>query len=94
VARVTFTCLAFNVAQIAKTANGRRLAHLGIRRLRRELNRQIGPAPVIVFARDCYGIFDIEEIVTALGVPPTFSLRRSHNGGKDSPRDPPEDQTR
>lgn len=75
-ARVTFTCVAFNTAQIAKTAAGRRLSHLGIRRLRRELTRQIGPAPVIVFARGCYGIFDIEEIVTALGAPPTFSLQR------------------
>jgi hypothetical protein len=93
-ARVTFTCIAFNTAQIAKTATGRRLAHLGIRRLRRELTRQIGVAPVLIFARDCYGIFDIEEIVTALGAPPTFSLRRSRHKGADSPRDPPEDQTR
>lgn len=88
-ARVTFTCVAFDVAQIAKTAEGRRLAHLGIRRLRRALTRQIGPAPVIVFARDCYGIFDIEEIVTALGAPPAFSLRRKPAAESAAYRAPP-----
>jgi len=88
-ARVTFTCIAFNTAQIAKTTAGRRLTQLGIRRLRRELTRQIGPAPVMVFARDCYGIFDIEEIVTALGAPPRVSLRRTHHNGSASHRAPP-----
>jgi hypothetical protein len=73
---VSFTCVAFNTAQIAKTVKGRHLTHLGIRRLRRELTHQMGPAPVIVFTRDSYGIFSIEEIVTALGAPPAFSLRR------------------
>jgi hypothetical protein len=87
--RVTFTCIAFNVAQIAKTTQGRRLAHLGIRRLRRELTRQVGAAPVIVFARDCYGVFDIEEIVTALGAPPAFSLRRGHAALSNPHRAPP-----
>jgi imidazolonepropionase-like amidohydrolase len=92
-ARVTFTCIAFNVAQIAKTAGGRRLTHLGIRRLRRELTRQIGPAPVIVFAQECYGIFNIEEIVTALGAPPAISLRRSYRNELASHRAPPESST-
>jgi len=92
-ARVTFTCIAFNTAQIAKTTAGRRLTQLGIRRLRRELTRQIGPAPVIVFARDCYGIFDIEEIVTALGAPPGVSLRRPHHNESASHRAPPERST-
>ena len=91
--RVTFTCIDFNTAQLAKTAQGRRWVHLGIRRLRRELTRQIGPAPVIVFAQDCYGIFDIEELVTALGVPPTFSLRRKSSAGSVSHRAPPEAKT-
>lgn len=75
--RVTFTCIAFNVAQIAKTASGRRLTQMGIRRLRRKLIQEVGPAPVIVFAGDAYGVFDIEEIMTALGRPPAFSLRRT-----------------
>jgi hypothetical protein len=75
-ARVTFTLLAYNVAQIAKTKDGRRLTHQGIRRLRRHLRREIGLAPVIVFANGAYGIFDVEEVVTALGRPPLFSVRR------------------
>ncbi len=91
--RVTFTCIAFNTAQLAKTAQGQRGVHLGIRRLRRQLTHQIGPAPVIVFARDAYAIFDIEEIVTALGAPPAFSLRRLSSGPPGSHRAPPELKT-
>jgi hypothetical protein len=75
-ARVTFTLIAFNVAQIAKTAHGRQLTHHGIRRLRRELAAHYGPAPVVVFAADAFGIFHIEEIMTLIGLPPQFSLRR------------------
>ena len=88
-ARVTFTCIAFDVAQVAKTAQGRRLTHMGIRRLRRELNRQVGIAPVIVFAKDAYGIFNIEEIVTALGSPPAFSLQRPRADKIIAHHDPP-----
>lgn len=75
-ARVTFTLIAANVAEIAKTAQGRHLTGQGIRRLRRELNREVGLAPVIVFAAGAYGIFDIEEVMAALGKPPIHSLRR------------------
>jgi len=75
-ARVTFTLIAFNVAQIAKTAHGRQLTHHGIRRLRRELADQYGPAPVVVFAKDTFGVFHIEEIMTLIGLAPKFSLRR------------------
>lgn len=75
-ARVTFTLIAYNVAEIAKTSGGRQLIQRGIRRLRRDLTREVGPAPVIVFANNAYGIFDIEEIMTALGNPPRTSLRR------------------
>jgi len=48
-ARVAFTLIAFNVAQIARTAQGRRLTDRGIRRLRRELMPEYGPAPVIAW---------------------------------------------
>jgi len=65
------------VAEIAKTTQGRQLTSRGIRRLRRELNQEVGSAPVIVFAADAYGIFDIEEVMTALGKPPIHSLRRN-----------------
>jgi hypothetical protein len=74
-ARVAFTLIAFNVAQIAKSSRGRQLIGYGIRRLHQELGAQYGPAPVIVFAGDAYGIFHIEEIMAALGYPPTWRLQ-------------------
>lgn len=74
-ARVAFTLTAFNIAQIAKTAQGRRLTDRGIRRLRRELGAQYGPAPVIVFTEDAFGVFHIEEVMEALGFAPAYSLR-------------------
>jgi hypothetical protein len=74
-ARVTFTLLAFNVSQLAKTQRGEQLAQTGIRRLRRHLRREVGLAPVIVFAAGAYGIFDIEEVMVALGKPPLHALR-------------------
>lgn len=74
-ARVAFTLVAFNIAQIAKTAQGRHLTDRGIRRLRRELGAQYGPAPVIVFTEDAFGVFHIEEVMEALGFAPAFSLR-------------------
>ena len=43
-ARTAFTLITFNVAQIAKTAQGRRLTDRGVRRLRRELAQEYGPA--------------------------------------------------
>ena len=73
-ARVTFTLLAFNVAQIAKTKRGQKLTQTGIRRLRRQLRQEVGLAPVIVFAAGAYGIFNIEEIMLALGKPPAHLL--------------------
>jgi hypothetical protein len=75
-ARVAFTLIAFNVAQIARTAQGRQLTDRGIRRLRRELMPEYGPAPVIVFTTEAFGVFHIEEVAEALGVPPASSLRR------------------
>jgi hypothetical protein len=74
-ARVAFTLLAFNIAQIAKTAQGRCLTDRGIRRLRRELGTRYGLAPVIVFTEDAFGVFHIEEVMEALGSAPAFSLR-------------------
>lgn len=75
-ARVAFTLRAFNVAQIAKSSRGRQLTDRGIRRLRHALVPEYGLAPVIVIAGDAYGVFHIEEIAEALGVPPAFRLRR------------------
>ena len=74
--RVTLTCVDFNVAQILKGKDGRNLLDHGLLRLRRALTREVGVAPVIVYAEGCYAILDIEEVVTALGRPPQESLRR------------------
>lgn len=74
--RVTLTCVAFNVAQVLKGKDGRNLLEHGMRRLRRALTREVGVAPVIVYADGCYAILDIEEVMTATGRPPAESLRR------------------
>lgn len=74
-ARLTFTLIAYNVAQIAKTAKGRQLTDRGIRRLRRDLNATYGPAPVIVFTEQAFAVFHIEEIMALVGLSPRHSLR-------------------
>jgi len=75
--RVTLTCVDFNIAQILKGKDGRNLLDHGILRLRRALTREVGVAPVIVYADGCYAILDIEEVMTATGCPPGASLRRT-----------------
>ena len=81
--------MAFNVAQIAKTSRGRQLTNRGIRRLRNELVSQYGVAPVIIIAGDAYGVFHIEEIAEAFGVPPTFRLQRLKQAAAPNPLDKP-----
>jgi hypothetical protein len=63
-------------SEILKGKDGRNLLDHGMLRLRRALTREVGVAPVIVYADGCYAILDIEEVVTALGRPPADSLRR------------------
>ena len=75
--RVTLTCVDFNIAQIIKGKDGRNLLDHGMLRLRRALTREVGVAPVIVYADGCYAILDIEEVMTATGRPPGGSLRRT-----------------
>lgn len=84
-ARVAFTLVAFNVAQIAKTKAGERLARNGIRRLRRTLNRRFGSVPIIVFAAQSFAILHVEELVEVLGgFPPQFSFRKPPGEGLPS----------
>jgi hypothetical protein len=82
-ARLTFTMLAYNVAQIAKSKVADRLKARGIRKLRLELNRQLGlrSSPVIVFAAGAFTILPLEELVILLGgKPPQFLFsRRSYD---------------
>jgi hypothetical protein len=77
-ARVTFTLLAYNVAQIAKTHAGRNLTAKGIRTLRRQLTPRFSSLLVIVFAADAYAVLHLEELIQLLGgKPPKFSFWKS-----------------
>jgi hypothetical protein len=82
-ARLTFTLIAYNVAQIAKSKVAQRLQVQGIRKLRRELNRQFGfrSSPVIIFAAGAFTILPLEELVVLLGgQPPQFSFLNPGGG--------------
>jgi hypothetical protein len=67
--RTTLTILAFNTAQVYRGRGGKRLAKLGIRRLRREAHRELGRSPVVIFMDDCYGVMAVEELLAVVGFP-------------------------
>jgi hypothetical protein len=69
VGRTTLTCLAFNTAQVYRLQAGQRLASVAIRRLRRLRQRELGAAPVVIYAAGCYGVFALEELLSLLGAP-------------------------
>lgn len=80
-ARLAFTLIAYNVAQIAKSKVAERLKVRGIRKLRQELNHQLGvrSSPIIVFAAGAYAVLHLEELVILLGgKPPQFSFGRAN----------------
>lgn len=82
-ARLTFTLIAYNVAQIAKSKVAERLKARGIRKLRQELNRQFGfrSSPIIVFAAGAFTVLHLEELVVLLGgKPPQFSFGKPGPG--------------
>ena len=72
--RTTLTCLAFNTAQVYRLQAGERLASVAIRRLRRLHQRELGPAPAVIYVADCYGVFALEELLRLLGAPARESL--------------------
>lgn len=72
--RLTLTCLAFNTAQIYRTRAGDRVAAMGIRRLRREHRPHLGPAPVVLYLGERYGVFPLEEVLALAGLPVRVSL--------------------
>ena len=72
--RTTLTILAFNTAQVYRTRGGERLAKLGIRRLRRESQPELGPSPVVIFLDDCYAVLAVEELLAAVGLAARQSL--------------------
>jgi hypothetical protein len=73
-ARVTLTCLAFNTAQVYRSAAGEVLAKQGIRRLRRQYRRELGAAPAVIYVAGCYAVLPLEEVLAALGAPVRESL--------------------
>jgi hypothetical protein len=66
--RTTLTILAFNTTQVYRTRGGERLAKLGIRRLRRQSQPELGPSPVVLFLDDCYAVLAVEELLAAVGL--------------------------
>jgi hypothetical protein len=74
VGRTTLTCLAFNTAQVYRLQAGQHLASVGIRRLRRLRQRELGNAPAVIYLAGCYGVFALEELLGLLGTPPRESL--------------------
>ena len=66
--RTTLTILAFNTTQVYRTRGGERLAKLGIRRLRRQSQPELGPSPVVIFLDDCYAVLAVEELLAAVGL--------------------------
>jgi hypothetical protein len=67
--RATLTLLAFNTAQVYRGRGGQRLAKLGIRRLRRQSQAELGRTPVVLFMDDCYGVMPVEELLSVVGFP-------------------------
>src|SRR5207253_1647172 len=72
--RLTLTCLAFNTAQVYRLQGGERVAQLAIRRLRREHQPELGPAPAVSHLRGRYAVLALEDLLAVLGVPVRESL--------------------
>ena len=68
---VLLTLLTFTLTNAFHTQQGQALAQHGIRRQRAEAEC----GQVMLFVGDCYGLFDIEEVVILLGVAPATCLR-------------------
>jgi len=85
--RTTLTILAFNTAQVYRGRGGKRLAKLGIRRLRREAHRELGRSPVVIFMDDCYGVMAVEELLAVVGFPARRGLLPALQGS-NGPRGP------
>jgi hypothetical protein len=67
--RVALTILAFNTTQVYRGHSGERLAKLGIRRLRRQRQADLGRSPVVIFMDECYGVMAVEELLAVVGFP-------------------------
>ena len=67
--RTALTILAFNTTQVYRSRGGERLARLGIRRLRRQSQPELGHSPVVIFLEDCYAVLAVEELLNVVGRP-------------------------
>lgn len=67
--RTTLPILAFNTAQVYRGRGGQRLAKLGIRRLRRQTQADLGRSPVVIFMDDGYGVMAVEQRLAVVGFP-------------------------
>ncbi len=74
--RVTLTMSGSSTrcGKVYRSQAGQRLARKGIRRLRREYQRELGAAPVVVYMSGCYAALAVEELLAALGRPVRESL--------------------
>jgi hypothetical protein len=82
--RVVLTCLAFNTAQVYRSAAGEKLAKQGIRRLRRQHRRELGAAPAVIYVAGCYAVLALEEVLAAVGAPVRESLLPFGGIGKEA----------
>jgi hypothetical protein len=80
--RVSLTCMAFNTTQVYRSRSGGRIAQKAIRRLRREHERSLGPAPAVIYMKGCYGVFALEEVLAVLSVHVHESLLPDIPGGR------------
>jgi hypothetical protein len=86
--RTTLTILAFNTARVYRSRGGQRLAELGIRRLRRQSQPELGPSPVVIFLQDCYAVLAVEELLSLVGLPVQQGLL-PQSGAAHRPLGPP-----
>ena len=87
--RVSLTVFAYNTVQVYRTRGGERLVRKGIRRLRLEKRRELGPAPAVIYLEDCFGVFPIEELLAILGISVEESLLPSLSPKAPHPSSPP-----
>lgn len=85
--RTALTLLAFNTAQVYRSRGGDRRAKMGIRRLRREAEAELGRSPVVLFMDDCYGVLSLEGLLEAVGAPARQGLLPALDG-PNRPRGP------
>jgi len=65
------TLCMFNMCRAYRTRIGRNITEEGIRRFRRHTCAETRNK-IVIISDDCYGIFDLEELMILLGKPPKY----------------------